>query len=257
MGSLFLILSLMLVISLSMAVCVTANAKVKWYNMLIGSLIIYFCFLFSYVLEAGVFPVVMVCIFSFLFNSFFYTNYEFSTKNILIFSLYVAYILFIEGIKYEAYMLFYKYNVYILNIFIVISSIFLLLFISLILRFCIKRALLSSYIFRCRLQIAGCKLNLELFLDSGNFLKYGKDDLPVVVISKNRLRRVQIKETKKMDMQGILNRSGSLAIIIPEEFEISIKGRWEKKSVAIGIVEKEFVFYDGLIGLGCINKNLR
>lgn len=252
MSSIFLALSCLLVLSLCEAVCTTANIKVKWYNVIIGSLIIYFCFLFSYVLSADTFYVLIVCMFSCLFNSFFYTNYQLSTKNIIIFLLFVAYILFIEGIKFEAQQLFKDVTIGTLNIIIVIFSIFLLLIISLLFRFCLRRAKISNYIMECKIYFIDKVYELELYLDSGNFLKFGEEKLPVVIVSKNKIKNSSNCDGE-MVLSGVASKEANIPVYIPTKFEIKIKGRWVEKRVALGIVDKDFIHYDGLIGLECIN----
>ncbi|MBP3630310.1 MAG: sigma-E processing peptidase SpoIIGA [Clostridia bacterium] len=253
MSSLFLALSLTLVFSLSLAVCITVNINVKWYNLIIGSLILYFCFLFSHFLSANIFYVVVVGVFACLYNSFFYTNYIISSKNLLIFFIYLSYILFIEGIKAECYALMGINNKDLLNIFIILISIVLLLVISITLRFCIRKVKLSSYIYHARVVFDNFAVSLDLFLDSGNFLKYEAKNLPVVIVNKNKLKKLNLLELDDAFVCGISGNDSKAKIVLPKHFEISIKGRWTKKEVAIYIVEREFVFYDGLIGLGIIN----
>lgn len=252
MSSIFLVLSCLLVISLSGAVCITANIKVKWYNVIIGSLIIYFCFLFSYVLSADLFYVLIVCIFSCLFNSFFYTNYQLSSKNIIIFLLYLAYILFIEGIKFEAQQLFKETRVETLNIMIVIFSIIILLITSLLLKFCLMRVKISNYVIDCRIYLIEKVYELELYLDSGNFLRFGEENLPVVIISKNKIRNSSNYDGTIV-LSSVAGKVENVPVYIPIKFELRIKGRWVEKRVAVGVVDRDFFHYDGLLGLECIN----
>ncbi len=252
MSSLFLVLSLVLVFTLSISVCITVNVNVKWYNLVIGSLILYFCFLFSYLLSANIFYVVVVAIFACLYNSFFYTNYIISPKNILIFFIYLSYILFIEGVKSECYNLFFILERKWLNILIVLFSIILLLTIAIILKFCVKKVRLASYIYHARVVFKECAVCLDLFLDSGNMLTYGEEKLPVIVVSNKKLRNLNLEGVENFQISGISGESKNTLIVIPTFFEIHIKGRWREKTVAICIVEREFVFYDGLLGLDII-----
>lgn len=253
MSSLFLALSFGLIVSLSIAVCITVNICVKWYDLLIGSLIIYFCFLFSYLLSANIFYVTVMGVLSCLFNSFYYTNYNLSAKNLLIFVLFSAYILFVEGIKSKAYNLFTSISYEVLNIFIVLFSIISLLIISLFLRLCLRKVKISSYIYSARAKFDGFVVNLELFLDSGNFLRYEELGLPVVVVAKSKLKKIINNYVGSIRLKGVGQYQCELNIVLPTSFEICINGRWYEKSVAIAVTDKEFVSYDGLIGLQCVN----
>jgi stage II sporulation protein GA (sporulation sigma-E factor processing peptidase) len=204
-------------------------------------------------LSANIFYVVVVGVFACLYNSFFYTDYIISSKNFLIFFIYLSYILFIEGIKTECYALVGINDTDILNLFIILISIILLLVITITLRFCIRKVKLSAYIYHARVVFENFAVSLDLFLDSGNFLRYEAKNLPVVIVDKDKLKKLNLLELEDIVVCGISGNGSKAKIVLPKYFEISIKGRWTKKEVAIYIVERDFVFYDGLIGLECIN----
>ncbi len=255
MSSLFLVLSFLLMLALNYAVCTTVNIKVRLVNFCIGSLIIYFCYLFSYILCTGI-VAIAVTMFACLYNSFFYTNYLFSVKNVLIFFIYIAYILFIEGLRVKIGELAGDFEQSVKNTIVILVAIVLLLFISLLLKFCIRKVKLSSYIYDCKVQIDKKTYFLELFLDSGNFTKYGQENIPIVIISAPKLSATIIKNcvAEEVIVSGV-GENGLLKILLPTNFFVNIKGRWVSKTVAIGITEKDFLFYDGLMGLDCINWN--
>ena len=254
MSSFILVLSFLLILALNYAVCITANIKVRIVNFFIGSQIIYFCYLFSYILCLDVLVIVITMI-ACLYNSFFYTNYVLTYKNILIFFIYLAYILFVEGLKFEINTLFNGAEQGFKNLLTILFAIVLLMFISIIFKFCIRKVRVASYLYECKLVINKKVFYLELFLDSGNFIKYGDSDIPVVIVSNKKLMTVILKNSviDEVDVCGAGEDGYRLKIILPTSFAINVRGRWISKKVAVGITSKDFLFYDGLMGLECVN----
>ena len=92
-------------------------------------------------------------------------------------------------------------------------------------------------------------------MDSGNFIKYGELNIPVVIISDKKVMNGILKNcmVDELIISGVGEDGYKIKILLPTSFLIHIKGRWVSKKVAIGITKKDFVFYDGIMGLECIN----
>lgn len=98
---------------------------------------------------------------------------------------------------------------------------------------------------------------VKLFLDSGNFLYDKKTSLPIVLVSINKLVcKYNDKETNKLKNYyyncKISMGEMTLFLFKPDFFYLKIGGKWKKKKVIIGLIEKKFADYDGLMGLKVI-----
>ena len=95
--------------------------------------------------------------------------------------------------------------------------------------------------------------NNTAFFGEPYFLRYEELGLPVVVVAKSKLKKIINNYVGSIRLKGVGQYQCELNIVLPTSFEICINGRWYEKSVAIAVTDKEFVSYDGLIGLQCVN----
>lgn len=171
----------------------------------------------------------------------------------------VAYILLGWGVSYLSQLLFFglfsltafSYFVFGLVkylVLLIMSGIIMILF-----KINYKKKEIVDFVYDITLELAGRRVNLKMFLDSGNSLyDHDASGLPIFVVSKQNLENklnLEIVEDlcRKIEYTTLNGCVSELAIIEPDNIYIKKGETTQKVSALVGVVEKDFKLYDGLL----------
>lgn len=243
-----LVLIMCIIFSLCATICV--SKKCTLLNILIGSLSIFFVIYFANFLTTKTYIKAIAIFISLVYTAFFYNEFNFSSKTIILFVVEVSYVLIVLGLFYAVMDVFNQSKQFSLIITFVLC-VGLLTALSYVLKIYFKKVNLKNLYYKCRiLSIKGC-IELWMYLDSGNMVTAGADNLPVVFINKSKLKYVDGKVCL-VDVYSAVGKAKKIEGIFAENFYIFNNGKWIKQPVVIGVVEDKFYAFDGILNLECI-----
>jgi len=118
-----------------------------------------------------------------------------------------------------------------------------------------QKKLILDFVYDMRVTMPqGENINLKMLLDSGNSLMDDKTNLPIIVCSKDSLGESykKLKEhtaLRRVEYQTLNGYCSSMEIFLPESLTIIRDGKQKKINAMIGVVDKKFKIYDGLLHL--------
>ena len=94
---------------------------------------------------------------------------------------------------------------------------------------------ISKLVYDVKIITKSSQLTIKAFLDTGNELREPATNLPVMVVDKNLLRKVDLELYDKfyIPYQVVNGSGGSLEGFKPEYIELSLKGKVERREVII------------------------
>lgn len=117
-----------------------------------------------------------------------------------------------------------------------------------------KSRTVKNFLYDISFNYAGTMYNLTVFLDSGNFLKDTKTNLPVVIVSRDKLK-IDLNKLNSIEFSTASNTSGNMKILYPSDVRIFYhkdKEQIKSQNIAIGVLNKNFCGYDGLLPYSAI-----
>lgn len=246
---LWVLIYLLLLVQSFLSVMVSGR-KCTILNLAIGSLTQFFVVFYAEILISNIIYKLIALLLSVLYTAFFYNNFQFSVKTFLLFIAQVSYIFIVLGIYFAIKEIL---AVSFLLSLIMVTGIFVVLGVGFgyLLKIFIKRVNLKALYFKCKILSIKGGINLWMYLDSGNSMTVGYDQLPVVFINKSRLKKLSGKIIQiKADF--IVGEKQKIDAIIIDEFYININHFWVKRKVAVGLIEDKFFSYDGILNIECI-----
>lgn len=120
-----------------------------------------------------------------------------------------------------------------------------------------QKKLILDFVYDVFIEIGEQFLELNLLLDSGNSLMDDKTGLPVIVVSKEVVerklnKRLNLSKLRPLSYQTLGGYCSNLFILSSETIVIKKQNKLRKVRASIGIVEKNFNLYDGLLHLQTI-----
>ena len=120
-----------------------------------------------------------------------------------------------------------------------------------------QKKLILDFVYNVFIEIGDCYLELKLLLDSGNSLMDDKTGLPVIVVSKEVIeqklgKKINLSKLRSLAYQTLGGYCSNLFILASENIVIKKQNKLRKVRASIGIVEKNFNLYDGLLHLQTI-----
>ena len=115
-----------------------------------------------------------------------------------------------------------------------------------------RRKVIFDFVFDCLIELAGRRVRLKMLLDSGNMLYDTKTGLPIIVVNKtifeNKLGYMIVEEEcRKIEYTTISGEYKKLSILKPDKIYILKNGKYSVFPAMIGVIEKDFKIYDGLL----------
>lgn len=184
------------------------------------------------------------------------TNFK---KFLLLETVMMAYILLGWGVAYLAQIIFFnifKFSIISYYVYICVESFVILLFgviVYCVFRVCYKKKLVLDFVFDISLLLGNQKAKFKMLLDSGNSLY---DDnltgLPILIVSKFSLekklnKKIDLSKFRRVNYVTLNGFSASLPVVAPDKIYMNMNGQRKCIQALIGIVEKDFVLYDGLL----------
>lgn len=115
-----------------------------------------------------------------------------------------------------------------------------------------QKKLILDFVYKTQIVIGNKLIFCKMLLDSGNSLVDDKTGFPVVVISKKVLERelgefINLNKLRKLGYQTLGGYCSNLFILEPDEVVILKGSRRKVFNAVLGVVEKDFKLYDGLL----------
>lgn len=115
-----------------------------------------------------------------------------------------------------------------------------------------QKKLILDFVYDTQIIIGDKVITCKMLLDSGNSLIDDKTGLPVVVVSKLSIEEklgdgINLNNLRQLGYQTLGGYCSNLFIIKPDEICIIKNGKIKKIDAVIGVVEKKFKLYDGLL----------
>lgn len=195
----------------------------------------------------------------------------FSTTNIVVFNpnkkfkffilelISLAYILLWFGFGYLFQMVFFKIvrpTIFTYYTFLVVLDLVVLglgLFIMILCKAVYRKKEVLDFVYDTAIDIDGKVINSKMLLDSGNMLyDTDKTGLPVLIINKTMLeskmgRLLNTKDMRRLAYTTLNGHTQGLPIIEPNRVFVKIGGQVKKVNAVLGITDRDFKIYDGLL----------
>lgn len=171
----------------------------------------------------------------------------------------LSYILLERGFSYlfqRLYFLFLGTSFVSVMFYYFVELIFILViakFIELLIKaFYFKRSIMN-FMYDMELKIGDVKINLKMYLDSGNSLYDQQTGLPIVIVSKKSLeqhikKKLNLSKLRKVSYTT-LNGEDFLPAFRPTSLTLKTENSKELINAMVGIVDKQFNDYDGLLNV--------
>ncbi len=219
-------------------------------NLIIGSLTEFFVVYYSEILIQKTILKVIILLLTIFYTAFFYNNFQFSVKTILLFLVEVSYVFIVLGIYFAIReVLNSSFVASLVMVFVVLLTTGVGF--GYVLKLFIKQVNLRTLYFKCKILSIKGGINLWMYLDSGNCMTVGHDQIPVVFINKSRLKKLSEKVIQ-IKANFVAGKEHIIDAIIVDEFYIYKNHSWVKHRVVIGLVDEKFYSYDGILNIECI-----
>lgn len=169
----------------------------------------------------------------------------------------LAYVLLGWGVTYLVQIVFFnllRINVtnYYFLVFIEGLVVFLLgLILNGFFRYNYEKKEILDFVFDIKLVVGDRRVSLKMLLDSGNSLYDELSGLPVIIVSKqvleNKLGYLNLDACRRVDYLTINGLSASLPVFKPNKLELGLNENKKTVQALIGVVDKDFKIYDGLL----------
>lgn len=219
-------------------------------NLIIGSLTEFFVVFYAEILVQNIIFKLIIILLSVLYTAFFYNNFQFSVKTILLFLVELSYVFIVLGI-YFAISEVLKSSIVASLVMVLVVFLTTGVGFGYVLKLFIKQVNLRALYYKCKILSIKGGVNLWMYLDSGNCMTLGSDQIPVVFVNKSRLKKLTDK-TIQIKANFVVGEKQNIDAIIVDEFYIHINCSWVKRRVVIGLVEDKFFSYDGILNIECI-----
>ena len=170
----------------------------------------------------------------------------------------IAYILLANGVSYAVQLIFFNFFEMSFTTYLIYSlleNITILLmggFVFYLFKLNYRKKEITDFVYDCLIEIAGRRIKLKMFLDSGNMLFDPQSGRPIIIVNKHIFESklgclVVEEECRKVSYATISGEGKELSVFEPDNIFI-VKGNEEcRVDAMVGVVEKDFKIYDGLL----------
>lgn len=109
-----------------------------------------------------------------------------------------------------------------------------------------------DFVYDVIIELAGRRIKLKMFLDSGNMLYDDKTGLPILVVNKNVFEKklgymVVEGACRRVEYTTIDGANKTISVLKPDNIYIVKCGKSNAVRAMIGVVQRNFKIYDGLL----------
>lgn len=130
-----------------------------------------------------------------------------------------------------------------------------------------KKRQINEYIYTLTVTFKDKSIRLDCFLDSGNMLKDTQTGKPVIIISTKNIKNLFGKKfnleeiilktnASKLPYNTLSGTYSNMYVFDADKIEVETDdGTKQQISAKIGLIEKDFKYYDGIIGVTVLKDN--